>query len=509
MSSRSSFPDPLPWPELANRAGLGGHSDASLASVMITALADDSRRVVPGACFVAVRGAKSDGHRFLRSAVEAGASLLVVEPQADVPRGVPVLRVADSRSVLAKLASAFFGLRGGQGRCPTLIAVTGTNGKTTVAWILRSILAAANHRPALLGTVEYDVIGERWPAPLTTPGAIDLASLLATARDAGADFAVLEASSHALDQRRTDGLEFSAGVFTNLTGEHLDYHGTMAAYREAKRRLFAGLSAGATAVINRDDPTGAGMAAGLRADVVYYGLRSAGLDVTADLESTTPAGSTFVLRARTFETSMHSRLIGRHNVENVLAAAAAAECLGVAPAAIRLGVERLAGAPGRLQPVHPPDWPFSVLVDYAHTDDALRNALQAVRSLTTGRVICVFGCGGDRDRAKRPRMAAVVDELADVAFVTSDNPRTEDPGAIIADILTGFPAAPRCRPTIEPDRRRAIEAALTEAASGDAVLIAGKGHETYQLVGDRALHFDDAEVAREWLKRTAVTEAVA
>jgi len=507
--SRSSCRIPIAWPELAACASLDGCADDGLAQALVTSIADDSRRVTPGACFVAVRGTKSDGHRYVRQAVDAGAVVIVVEDDAEVGSGAPAVRVADSRAALAKLASAFYGLRGAGALAPTFIGITGTNGKTTIAWILRSILNTAGHRTAVLGTIEYDLISSRRAAPHTTPPALELALCLAEARDAGANFAILEVSSHALDQRRTDGLEFSAGVFTNLTGDHLDYHGDMDTYRQAKRRLFENLSARSIAVLNADDPSSKVMAAGTKATPILYGLDSPDAVVTADLRTTTSSGSTFVLRSQGFETMIRSRLVGRHNVLNVLAAAATAEHFGVAPAAIREGVERSAGAPGRLQPVHSSGAPFGVFVDYAHTDDALRNALEAVRPLTANRLICVFGCGGDRDRGKRPRMAAVVEELADIAFVTSDNPRHEAPMAIIDEILVGFSRKPRCRVEVEADRRAAIGAAIAEALPGDTVLIAGKGHETYQQIGDDKLDFDDSIVARQFLARSTAMEGVA
>lgn len=506
--SRSSCRIPIAWAELAARAGLDGCAGDGLANAPVTSIAEDSRTIRPGACFVAVRGTKSDGHRYVRQALAAGAAVVVVENDAGLPIGAPVVKVADSRAVLAKLAAAFYGFRGDGASSPTLIGVTGTNGKTTVAWILRSILNTAGHRTAVLGTIEYDVISSRRPAPHTTPPPLELASCLAEARDAGADFAVLEVSSHALDQRRTDGVDFSAGIFTNLTGDHLDYHGDMDTYRQAKRRLFENLKTRSVAVLNADDPTSEVMAAGTKARPILYGLDSPDAAVTADLQTSTSAGSTFVLHGQGFETLIRSKLVGRHNVLNVLAAAATAEHFGVEPAAIREGVERLAGAPGRMQPVQSRETPFGVFVDYAHTDDALRNALEAVRPLTANRLICVFGCGGDRDRGKRPRMAAVVEELADVAFVTSDNPRHESPMAIIEEILAGFSPHPRCRVEVTADRRAAIEAAITEASPGDTVLIAGKGHEAYQQIGDDKLDFDDCVVARQFLAKSRAVEGV-
>ncbi|MFQ5591021.1 MAG: UDP-N-acetylmuramoyl-L-alanyl-D-glutamate--2,6-diaminopimelate ligase [Phycisphaerae bacterium] len=485
--------------ELLGCAGLDAEVDRTADAVIITSLADDSRRVQEGSCFVAVRGERCDGHGFLNDAVRRGARAVVVDKDDNQSLDAVRVRVHDTREAIARLAAAYYGLRDERALRPRLIGVTGTNGKTTVAWLLRAILQAAGYRVALLGTVEYDLIDRRMQAPLTTPGPIDLCRHVARARDAGADWAVLEVSSHALQQRRTDGVSFSVGVFTNLSGDHLDYHGTMDRYWRSKRRLFEALGGDATAVINFDDPVGELMASDLQATVLAFGIDSCLADVRAVGEAPERRGTRFTVKTPSFEVDMLSPLVGRINVLNVVAATAAARTCSVAPEVIRRAVETFSGVPGRLQRVSPPDGAFAVFVDYAHTDEALRHALEAVRPLTTGRLICVFGCGGDRDRLKRPRMAAVVEHMADVAYVTSDNPRSEDPQAIIDDILPGFGSRPRTRIEVEVDRRRAIETAIAEARTGDTVLITGKGHETYQLVGGQVLDFDDAKVARSCL----------
>ncbi len=481
----------------------------SIPDVAVTSITDDSRRVSQGCCFVAVRGEHHDGHQFVQAAARAGAAVVLVEREVTPPSSTPVLRVADTHQALARLAAAFHDLRGGSACGLKLIGITGTNGKSTVAWMLRSILRAANQPCALIGTIEYDLITQRRPAPLTTPGAPALCELLAGARDAGAAWLLLEVSSHALDQRRCDGLAFAAGVFTNLSGDHLDYHGNMEAYFAAKRRLFDLLEAGAPAVVNRDDERGDWLATSLPAPIVGFGLDANEVDVRATVRSMTRRGSEVTFIGRSFETALHLSLIGRHNVGNALAAAATAEALGIESEAIRDGLRLLTGVPGRLQRVEPEGWPFGVLVDYAHTDAALNNVLACLRPLTAGRLICVFGCGGDRDRTKRPRMAASVDRYADLAWVTSDNPRTEDPEAILGDIIPGFGPRPNCRIRVEVDRRRAIEAAIAQAREGDTVLIAGKGHEDYQLIGDKVLHFDDVEIARGCLEQITTGEQVA
>ncbi|MFQ5413670.1 MAG: UDP-N-acetylmuramoyl-L-alanyl-D-glutamate--2,6-diaminopimelate ligase [Phycisphaerae bacterium] len=514
--------------ELFRSAGVRVLHGLARSDVAIAGVTDDSRGVAPGVCFVAVRGIAHDGHEFLRAAVNAGAAAVVVDQSAwdqvhpSRYAGVAAVCVQDSREALAKLAAAWYGLRGaGDAASMRLVGITGTNGKTTTAWLLRSILRAAGRRVALLGTIEYDLISARLPAPMTTPAPVALCRHLKTAADAGADDAVLEVSSHALAQRRCDGLEFSVGVFTNLSGDHLDYHRDVDAYAAAKRRLFDGLSAGATAVVNLDDPNGTQMVSGCNARSLTYAVDDAALDAAAHGHATGaanrwapraaragvrarmvevgPHGTRFVLRGAAYETPVRCRLVGLHNVYNALAAAAAAEAMGIDAGAIRAGIEQLRGVPGRLQRVEPDGHPFRVVVDYAHTDDALDNVLRVLRPVTTRRLLCVFGCGGDRDRSKRPRMAAAVERAADVAYVTSDNPRGEDPTAIIDDVLTGFPARSKCRIAVEVDRRAAIDAAIAEARPGDTVLIAGKGHETYQLLGDDVLDFDDVAAARRAL----------
>lgn len=505
-ATRRSIPS---WGEWFARAGVVTPDGVTLPGCEPSSLTDDSRSVEPGCCFVAIRGNGIDGHTFVSDAEAAGAAVIVIDRDVPVPRGVVCVRVVDSREALARLAAAYYGLRGGSASDLRLVGVTGTNGKTTVTWLLRSILRAAGQTTALIGTIEYDLVTERRAAPLTTPGALSLCRHLADARDAGAACAVLEVSSHALDQHRCDGLAFQAGVFTNLSGDHLDYHRTMEAYGRAKRRLFDLVNTDGTAILNLDDPMGSSLARNVNRRVVTYGLEASTADVTARDTRLERRGTFFVMQGRSFETPVHLPLPGEHNMANALAAAATAEAMGVTPTAIRAGLEQATAVPGRLQRVEPDDWPFSVLVDYAHTDGALASVLSALKPLTSGRLTCVFGCGGDRDRSKRPRMAAAVGRFADVAYVTSDNPRSEDPQEIIDSILPGFDSASTCRVEVRVDRRRAIEDAIRDARPGDVVLIAGKGHERYQLVGDRVLPFDDATVARRCLGIAAMAEDVA
>ena len=398
--------------ELLNEAGVQTLDGARVPAVAVRSLTDDSRRVGPGACFVAVPGSRQDGHVHIPAAVRAGATAIICSQcpsgppvlQADGAEPVAVVPVCDARDALAQLAVCWWRVGPGQERALPLIGITGTNGKTTVAWMLRSILRAAGLRPALMGTIEYDLVGRQCAAPLTTPGAFALAEHLAEAADAGATHAVLEVSSHALHQRRTDGLGFAAGVFTNLSGDHLDYHGSMEAYFEAKSRLFLGERAAGTAVVNGDDPAGRRLqrAGQVGQRMVSYGLTSMGLDVTGRVVERTAAGTRFVAEGLGEPVRVSLPMVGEHNVYNALAAAVTASSLGVALDAVVAGLEGLAVVPGRLERVTPVDSPFAVFVDYAHTDDALDHVLAVLRRVTTGRLICVFGCGGDRDRSKRP-----------------------------------------------------------------------------------------------------------
>jgi len=426
----------------------------------IRELAYDAREVPPDSLFFCVPGARIDGHDLAGEAVAGGAVALVVERR--LPLEVPQLVVSSVREAMPQAAVEFFG-------DPTaelpVAAITGTNGKTTSAYLLWSILAAAGRQSGLLTSIERRVGGEVREVGLNTPESIDLQRLFRQMLAAGDQACVMEATSMASVKGRLDGTRFAVLVFTNLTQDHLDFHGTMEAYFESKRALFTQAE---RAVINVDDEYGARLAAELPGSITFSSLDDlAGIEV---------------------------KLRGSFNRANALAAATAARALGVADAAIKNGIEAVDRVPGRFEPVEEGQ-PFTVLVDYAHTPGALETALEAARRLTGGRVICVFGAGGDRDRAKRPTMGQVVNELADVAIVTSDNPRSEDPGEIAAEVVG------RLQLDVELDRRRAIERALEAAREGDVVVIAGKGHEQGQEIGGRKLPFDDREVARETLRR--------
>ena len=478
--------------ELLDKAELAYSRDG--LDVEVSSVVDDSRACEPGACFVAVRGHNADGHRFIPAAIEAGCSAIVCEDasaaRAETPRAV----IDSSRLAVGHLAQA---LRGWPARQLTNVGITGTNGKTTVAGLLEAILSAAGHGVGRLGTVGYSTGLREVPAETTTPSPIVLAEATDEMVRAGCSHLVMEVSSHALSQDRTAGVDFDVAVYTNLSGDHLDYHKTMDAYLAAKRRLFEQLSPEATAVINRDDASADAMAAAVRGRTIWYGLSPAA-DVRATIRRIDQSGIAFDLTDDRGTVRIQTPLIGRHNVVNCLAAATAARALSVAPEAVAKGLHDVAAIRGRLERVVA-DAPFQVFVDYAHTDDALSNVLASLRPITPGRIILVFGCGGDRDRGKRPRMARAAEQFADRIFVTSDNPRTEEPMAIIDEIVAGFGEPAGAKVQVEADRRSAIQQALACATAGDVVLIAGKGHECEQIIGIRRIHFDDVEVARELL----------
>lgn len=477
----------------------------SLAGVAVSGVHDDSRMVRPGGVFVAVRGAAADGRAFAADAVARGAVAAAGEGESPAA-GLPWIRVADARRVLALLAARWHA-----GEAPTtlgmkLLGITGTNGKTTTAHMTREILRAAGVRCALLGTVQVDVCSRAFTADMTTPAPVQLLGHLKEAADAGASAAVMEVSSHAVEQRRVDGLRFAAAAFTNLTQDHLDYHKTMEAYAQAKARLFTLLDAGATAVVNGDDPAHKAMIAGTRARIVTYGTSERG-EISATITRDTTGGTLYRMRIEGREVPLENAIPGRHNVYNAMAAAGLALAAGAPIGAIERGLQAVRNVPGRLQKV-PTAREVDIFVDYAHTDDALRNVASVLKPLARGRLIIVFGCGGDRDRGKRPKMARAAADWADAIVVTSDNPRSEDPRGIIADVLAGFSNAERSRVCVEPDRRKAIAAALAGARRGDVVLIAGKGHEDYQIIGRERIHFDDVEEAIRAESAWATAESV-
>jgi UDP-N-acetylmuramoyl-L-alanyl-D-glutamate--2,6-diaminopimelate ligase len=459
----------------------------------VGSLALDNRRVQPGSVFFCVRGFTRDGHDFAADAVSRGAVALVVDHPLSL--GVPEVVVDDVRAAMAPAAAR---LHGDPTATLRVIGVTGTNGKTTTAYLVRALLEAAGHPTGLLGTVTSVIGGVEHEVARTTPEAIDLQAAFAAMRDAGDTHCVMEVSSHALALGRADAIHWAAAIFTNLTQDHLDFHPTMEDYFAAKRLLFEARPE--VAVINMDDRYGARLVDELRdlPRVVTFAIDAAQADLRATAVRSDFAGSTFCAGGL----ELRSPLPGRFNVLNVLGAVATARALGVDDDTIAAALPAAGRVPGRFEPVDEGQG-FAVLVDYAHTPDSLENVLAAARPLTRGRLICVFGCGGDRDRGKRPQMGEISARLADHTIVTSDNPRSEDPGAIVAEILAGIEDRTGTEAIV--DRRAAIERAIALAQDGDVVVVAGKGHEQGQeLEGGRKLPFDDVTVAREALRARLV-----
>jgi len=509
-------------------SGMPVRAPAGCEGVRVCDLTEDSRTVVPGSLFIARSGLKADGKVFVEQAIRAGAVAVLTDdagltPPADSP--VPFMHTDDALLASALLAERFYGHPSGR---MSLVGVTGTNGKTTTTFLIWQLLNGASRRCGLVGTVLIDDGREVGPATMTTPPAIELSRSLSSMAEAGCVAASMEVSSHALDQKRADALRFRVGVFTNLSGDHLDYHGTMDRYARAKARLFGLLDEGGLAVVNAADAYSATMVRGVRGGVLRCGMRddACGMDAQAEIVETSLSGMHLRLTGPWGALEPRVPLIGRYNAMNILQATASAWFMGVTPEALSAGLSTITAPPGRLERVTPTNSPFAVFVDYAHSDDSLRNVLTTVGAVipgrsgaagsvasaagalssrpTPGRLICVFGCGGDRDRSKRPRMGRAASELSDLAIVTSDNPRTERPGEIIDEILAGIAPALRERVTVQADRARAIQHAVSIARAGDVVVIAGKGHETEQILPDGKggtvrTHFDDREVARDAL----------
>lgn len=470
----------------------------------------DSRKVQPGGLFFALRGGAADGHRFIDDAIRQGAAAVVLEDPAYISASLPCVLVKDARHSMSQMATAFYG-------DPTagvpLVGITGTNGKTTTSYIIESIMECAGIPAAVLGTVSYRFGDMVLPATHTTPESLDLQGVLRQMVDHGASGIVMEVSSHALEQKRVDGCKFDVGVFTNLTRDHLDYHGTMENYFRSKLRLFSDLLLPTEikpyrrAVVNMDDESGGMFANGAACPVVTYGIECRG-DVRVEEMTSSVNGISGRLVTPAGSGRFSSRLVGRFNLYNILAAAAAGFSLKLPIERIIAGIEGHRTVPGRLERVNNSRG-IAVFVDYAHTGDALDNVLKTLTDLKTGRIITVFGCGGDRDRGKRPVMGEIAGRMSDLAVITSDNPRTEPPETILAEIRAGVLPLRIKEYTVEelksgfsvkgfttvPDRREAIRLAIGQAKEGDIVLLAGKGHEDYQIIGTTKHHFDDREEA--------------
>jgi len=481
--------------------------------VEVTGLAYHSREVKEGYLFAAMRGLRADGRNFIPEACTRGARSLLVEEPVEV-KGVSQVVVPHVRGALARVASAFYG---DPSSFLTILGITGTNGKTTTSYLLEAILTENGKNTGVLGTVNYRFQGHFYPAPTTTPESLDLQRMLAAMRESGVTHAVLEVSSHALDMQRVAACDFDVALFTNLTRDHLDYHGSMEAYFQAKQLLFTEYLQDSRkrdrfSVINIDDPSGEELCHSARGTVLRYGVKKRAdiwpAEFSADLDGIqamviTPHGSFKIT----------SPLIGLHNLYNILAAIGAAEALGISPAAIVRGVQKVSRVPGRLDRVPGGDG-IRVFVDYAHTPDALERALETLRAASPARLLVIFGCGGDRDRGKRPTMGKAAGHGSDWAIITSDNPRTEDPLKIIEEVEKGIGGTGRWKHTQEsltaaegqrgyviiPDRREAIAWTIKVTRPGDVVLIAGKGHEDYQILGTQKFPFDDREEALKALQ---------
>jgi UDP-N-acetylmuramoyl-L-alanyl-D-glutamate--2,6-diaminopimelate ligase len=477
----------------------------SAQQLEIRQVACDSRKVQPRALFFALHGAKADGNEFIRDAVSRGAAAIASEESAPaaVPSSVVWIQVSEARKALAVAAANFFVH---PAEALQLVAVTGTNGKTTTTSLIDAIVKASGAKTGLFGTIAYHTPLGEYPAPNTTPESVDLQGFLAEIRDAGGKFGVLEVSSHSLAMDRLWGCHFAAAVFTNLTREHMDYHKTFDDYFATKKKLFEGTGAGVpeVAVINTDDEYGKRLT-GLAKKTVTYGIEN-GADITTKKFQLTFNGLAFTARTPNGKVQVASPLVGRINVYNILAAIGAAQALGLSNEVIEAGIRSLESVSGRFQRIDLGQ-PYFVVVDYAHTDDALENLIRTARELNPkGRIITLFGCGGGKDRTKRPVMGEVTGRLSDLTILSSDNPRTEDPLKIISDIIVGLQKTPG-KYLIEPDREKAIGLAMDEARPGDIILLAGKGHENYQILADRTLEFDDRDMARRALRERGYTEA--
>jgi UDP-N-acetylmuramoyl-L-alanyl-D-glutamate--2,6-diaminopimelate ligase len=484
--------------------GVEVRSGFPFGDVAIQQVVSDSRKVQRGALFVAIEGVATDGNKFARDAVSHGAVAVISanDTPTDWPSNVPWVQVAEPRKALAITAANFFG-RPAEGL--KLVGVTGTNGKTTTASIINSILTASGAKTGLFGTIGYHTPRGEYPAPNTTPESVDLQSFFAEIRDEQGSYAVMEASSHALALNRLWGCHFAVAVFTNLTRDHIDFHKNFDNYFAAKKHLFEGTGAGApdVAVVNTDDPWGKKLL-GLGKKTLTYGLTN-GTDLKAKKFQLSFNGLNFAAQTPNGIIQVQSRLVGRINVYNILAAIGAGIGLGLSNEVIETGIRNLEAVSGRFHRINQGQ-PFLVVVDYAHTDDALENLIRTARELNPkGRIITMFGCGGSRDRTKRPIMGETAGRLSDISILTSDNPRQEDPLKIISDIVVGTQKSGG-KYLIEADRAKAIHLAIAEARAGDIVLLAGKGHEDYQIFADRTIHFDDREEALKALREQGYAE---
>ncbi len=468
--------------------------------IEINGIASDSNNVKSGFAFISIKGLKADGHNFINDAISRGAAAIIVEKDVEVLEDITIIRVSDTKKILPVIADTFYNYPSNR---MNIIGVTGTNGKTTTTYFIDQILRKAGRKTGIIGTINYQIGDRIIPAVNTTPGPIQLRALLNQMLEANIEYAIMEVSSHAIAQRRIAGIEFDTCIFTNLTPEHLDYHETLEKYRDTKLRLFEQMGKNSKkntakkAVINIDDPASRRFIDVCHVDIITYGLNTNAFVYATDIRSTLN-GSRFKLRIGSESIEVKINLAGKYNIYNALAATSAALAANLSLNEIKSGLESLKSVPGRFEKITT-DAGFYIIVDYAHTPDGMKQVLSTARDLTPNRIITVFGCGGDRDRLKRPQMGRISSELSDYTIITSDNPRTEDPMKIIEEIIQGIKGTGRHDVEIIPDRKSAIKRAIELAKKNDLVIILGKGHETYQVLKDTVVPFDDREVVKEIL----------
>ncbi|MBI5308467.1 MAG: UDP-N-acetylmuramoyl-L-alanyl-D-glutamate--2,6-diaminopimelate ligase [Planctomycetes bacterium] len=465
----------------------------------VTGITHDSRKVKKGYLFVAIQGYKVDGHDFITDAMVNGAVAVVVEKKCEVAPHVPQIVVSDARRALACMSSLFYDNPSSK---MTITGITGTNGKTTTSYFTKAIIEASGNEAGLIGTIQYQIGKRIIPARETTPESVEIQGYLSEMLKSGIKYAVIEASSHALSQRRLDAIQFRSAIFTNLSAEHLDYHEDVKSYRAEKLKLVKELDTDAFTILNADHNASKHFAESTKSQIIWYGVKKKTVDVTAESIGTSGDTTRFLLNSPWGKASIQLKLIGMHNVYNALAASANALTLGFKIDVVQRGLESLSKVPGRLERVDCGQ-DFLVYVDFAHTHHALQAVLSAISAAANGRIILVFGCGGNRDKKKRPKMGHIAEKYADVFWITNDNPRSEDPYEIIHEIQAGIKNGACFH--VQPDRKRAIEEALLEAKSGDVVIIAGKGHEQYQISKDTVTPFDDRAVVRQILEENLVS----
>jgi len=479
--------------ELLEKSGI--KTNKKLADFSVSGIASNSKRVSRDFVFVAIRGSSEDGGKFISEAIERGARVVIVQDRKSRitnPKKVYLIAVKDARKAIARLASEFYGRPSEQLK---VVGVTGTNGKTTITYLIEAIVKEAGYSPGVIGTINYRFQDKVIPSKMTTPGPVELEYILADMKNAGVGYCAMEVSSHALDQDRTLGINFHSAIFTNLTQDHLDYHENLSNYFRAKSKLFKNLNRSSYALINNDDPYARRLIKLTKAKVSTYAIDRKADVVASDIRFEV-AATEFTVGTAKGSFRLHSQLIGKHNIYNMLGVIAWALSDGLEISVIKSALEKFNTVPGRLERIGE-SGNFSVFVDYAHTEDALKNIIQSLRRVSSNRIIVVFGCGGDRDKSKRPKMGRVVSELSDYAIITSDNPRSEDPLSIIEDIKRGIK---KSNFSIIPERLDAIRESLALAKQGDIVLVAGKGHENYQVLADRTVHFDDKEAVKACLQ---------